>query len=698
MATPSYDLATILKDAGIGSNFVNITNAGKNNRSIQQLYDSVLGANSGDTGDWEGSVASGWGLIGDGDFLQSLRSNVKLGQYQPTTIGGYKGAVGYSGPVDQGAGAYYQGADLKKELTDRYGDGGYDSYAFIDPKTLQQKIAYVGSNGKLMGVSTSSQKDKWYQSAIKIGVPLGLAAITGNIGAAAAGGAGTLAGAAAGGATAGGVQAATTGGDIGKGILLGGALGGLGAGIKNIVSPGLTEALGPTAGKIATGAVQGAGKALLTGGDVGKALLTGGLNAGIKTGLGGLTNSFLPGGASANDFIDQRDDPLLAGSQPGSGGNMDYDFDLGADGSLADATFGPTGGGDDTWGLSQTDWFGGDAANGYDFGSTGGVDWSGLGFDMGDGSGAGGGLSGLGSALGGALSSAGGGLMSLLQKNPQLFGTLGATGIAALAAGKPGKVDPRVSPAIDQIKAISGKQLGMADESYAANKALLAEFSPLLRQQLQQSIAAQGKSNARADDVWSNYVTNFLPVQNKLASDALGFDTAQRRTAAQQEAEGLVASNFQTQREQMAQAQMGQQVGSDASAANEAALRIAEAKARAGAGTAARADVENRGLQLVDNAARVGMQLPGLSTQQSALGLQQGQQVQNNVQSVANLTNLPTTAAAPLYTNALNGALSTANAGIGLTGANNGVYNAKAELVGDLLGAGLAAYGYYGKP
>ncbi|MGV8823036.1 hypothetical protein [Methylibium petroleiphilum] len=670
MATPSYDLAKILKDAGIGSNFVNITNVGKNNLSIQQLYDSVLGANSGDTGDWEGALGSGWGLVGETGpaegFISNLRKNVKLGQYQPVTYGGYKGAIGYDGPVDQGAGAYYQGADLKKELADQYGAGGYDSYAFIDPKTLQQKIAYVGSNGKLMGVSTSSQKDKWYQSAIKIGVPLGLAAITGNIGAAAAGGAGTLAGAAAGGATAGGVQAATTGGDIGKGILLGGALGGLGAGIKNVVSPGLTEALGPTGGKIATGALQGAGKALLTGGDVGKALLTGGLNAGIKTGLGSLTSSLVPGGASANDFIDQRDDPLLNGN---GGTAMDTDWE-------------------DLWdngGGNANDW-------GFNIGDVSG-DWFG---SAGDGGSSGG--SGITSGLGGLLANAGSGLMSFLKDNPKLLATLGSTGLAALAAGKPGPVDPRVSAAIDQIKSISGKQLGLADESYAANKALLAEFSPLLRQQLQQSIAAQGKANSRADDVWSNYVTNFLPVQNKLASDALGFDTAARRTAAQQEAEGLVASNFQTQREQMAQAQMGQQVGSDASAANDAALRIAEAKARAGAGTAARADVENRGLQLVDNATRVGMQLPGLSTQQSALGLQQGQQVQNNVKSVADLTNLPTAAAAPLYRDAINGATTTANAGIGLTAANNGVYNAKAGLVGDLLGAGLAAYGYYGKP
>lgn len=659
MATPTYDLNAILKQAGVGSNFVNQTNAGKNTQSIDQIMQLVTQLPD-DSEERAGLLDSTFGLPTDA-FSTALANKVRSG-------------------ADLG--------DLRKQLTDYYGADGISQLAFVDPNSLDARRLYVGSNGKLLATSKYNEGQNWAQKAISVGVPLGLAAMTGNAAGLAAGG-GAI-GAVAGGATAGGVNAAATGGDIGKGILMGGALGGLGAGIKNFVAPGLTEALGPTGGKIATGAVQGAAGSAIKGGNILQGALQGGLNTGIKTGLGGLSS--LLGTSTGDAVAGQPTDQSLTGAQPGSGGSMDFDFNSGL--SLADSTFDPP---DvtDTYGTTQTNWFGGNAADGYDFSSSGGIDWSGLGFDTGDG----GGLSGLGSALGGALSSAGSGLMSLLQKNPQLFGTLGATGLAALAAGKPGPVDSRISPAIDQLKAISGQQLSMANDSYARQKALMTEFSPLLRQQIQQSITSQGQANQRANDIWSDYTTNFQPVQAKLAQTALNYDTPERRAEAAREAESRTASQYQLARDQQNQAMFssGLQPGSGKALALDSASRIAEARAKAGAGSDARTGIETRGLQLVDNAARFGLNLPGLSTQQSSLGLNQGQAAQAGLRNLGELTAAPESVAAPLYSSALSGAGAVGQLGIGLTGAQNGQYVAKAGLVGDLLGAGLKAYNYYGQ-
>lgn len=660
----AYDIAAILKQAGIGSNFYDQTNYGHNTASIDDLFKTITQLPD-DSAERQGLLDSGFGLP-DSKFGLELAQKVRSG-------------------ADLG--------DLRQQLIDRYGAGGTAQHYYIDPETMQTKRVYLGSNGKLLGVSTASAKDKWYQSAIKIGVPLGLAAITGNVGAAAAGGAGTLAGAAAGGATAGGVQAATTGGDIGKGILMGGALGGLGAGVKNLVSPALTDALGTAGGKIATGAVQGGVGAAVKGGNILQGALQGGINSGIKLGTGSLMNTLMPSDGGDHGFIDQRDDPLLTGGTPSTtgGGKMDFDFSSLID-QEADLPQNSAPIGANWWeniSLPQMNFDGSFVDQEADLPTAN--DPTGNWFE-----GLGGTVGGIASGLGGALSSGASSLLKLIQSNPQLATQLGATGIAALVAGKPGKVDPRVSEAINSIKGIAGQQLTMANDSYAKQKALLGEFSPILRQQLQLALADQTKASARGDDIWSSFATNFMPNLNKLASTALNYDTPERRMAAQQEAEGIVASNFQNQREQLNQSQMGMNIDPAANAANEAALRIAEARARAGAGTTARTGVEERGIQLVDNASRVGLQLPGLSAQQTAIAAGQGQTAQNTVRNIADMTAAPETIAAPLFRDAINGATTTANAGISLTGANNGVYNAKAGLVGDLLGAGLNAYGYYG--
>lgn len=215
-----YDLNALLQKAGVGSNFVNQTNQGKNSRSIDDLYKTILDSYGGDKEAFEGARSSNFGLPTDA-FSKQLSQNVSLGS----------------------GGATYNG-DLKKALTDYYGAGGIDEHYLIDPNSMDTRRVYAGSNGNLLGVSTANAKDKWYQKAATVGVPLGIMAIVGA----------GLAGA----GSAGGAEAVGSSGSLGGTGTIGGATGGgTGAGLS--VAPGAGYSLGAGTGASGAGLAPSAG-------------------------------------------------------------------------------------------------------------------------------------------------------------------------------------------------------------------------------------------------------------------------------------------------------------------------------------------------------------------------------------------------------------------------------------------------------
>lgn len=112
---------------------------------------------------------------------------------------------------------------------------------------------------------------------------LGPAALGGSINAGLGLGLGSVGQAALGGAALGGGTAALTGGNIGKGMLLGGFGGGLTA-LNPAGSLGVDKALQP----VANGAIVGGTKAVLTGQDLGEGALAGGISAGVNGLMRGL--------------------------------------------------------------------------------------------------------------------------------------------------------------------------------------------------------------------------------------------------------------------------------------------------------------------------------------------------------------------------------------------------------------------------
>lgn len=285
----------------------------------------------------------------------------------------------------------------------------------------------------------------------------------------------------------------------------------------------------------------------------------------------------------------------------------------------------------------------------------------------------------------------------LISQNPRLAGQLGSIVGSAVGAGSPPGVDPSVGGAINRNASIAERQQQLAELQYADQRALMEQYAPLLRQQFEQTLADQRTTSQRADQQWQSYLTNFQPLETRMASTAAGYDTPERRAAAARDAGVAVSDRFAAARDSQAAglSAAGIAPGSGKALALDAASRIEEAKAVAGASTGARRDIENTGIGLVSDAARFGRNLPSTGLQATQVAGQQGAQAGNQYTGLVSATGNPYQLAAPLLNYAVGANQSSGSLGLGQTQGQQNQWQNRAGLIGDVLGAGLTAWGYF---
>jgi hypothetical protein len=246
---------------------------------------------------------------------------------------------------------------------------------------------------------------------------------------------------------------------------------------------------------------------------------------------------------------------------------------------------------------------------------------------------------------------------------------------------------PDPDPAIGEA---SKGALDLANRQFDSQQALLAEYSPLFKDQIEFSLAQQGKNAQRSDQSWNDYQTTWRPLEQKFASTALNYDTEARRDKAAADAMSGVTSTFDQARQGLTESLGAQRIG--ASSGKGLALRnamgIQEARAKAGAGAAARRSVETTGLNLLGSASNFGRNMPNTGLSAGAAGMQAGNNATSQVGGLSSLTGAG-------YGQALQGY------GVGINGLT-GLYQAQAQasgqqngMFGDLLGAGMMGYGMY---
>jgi hypothetical protein len=190
-----------------------------------------------------------------------------------------------------------------------------------------------------------------------------------------------------------------------------------------------------------------------------------------------------------------------------------------------------------------------------------------------------------------------------------------------------------------------------------------AQFDPLFRQVINQGLASAKTADARSAQQWDQYVKNFMPAEQKLVDTAMNYDTPGRREAAAQAAAAGVGSQFADQRmaQNRALGRAGISMASGRALTLDNASRLTQAKATAAADTAARNQVEAAGMQLVDNAARVGRGLTATGLNAAALGTQASANAGNALTQQQATYNAALAPAMNLYNSSISGNASAGN-------------------------------------
>lgn len=174
----------------------------------------------------------------------------------------------------------------------------------------------------------------------------------------------------------------------------------------------------------------------------------------------------------------------------------------------------------------------------------------------------------------------------------------------------------------NQQAQVSREQLGLAREQWTAGQARQEQFDPIYMRLLQSAEDDATTARDRGATQWQQYTDTFQPLEQKLASTAANYDTAGRRDAAAADARAGVQTQFdaQVQQQQRGLSRAGIALDSGRALTLQQSAGLNAAKAMAGADRAARTQVEDRGIQLTDNAARFGRNQTGTALQASGQG------------------------------------------------------------------------------
>ena len=188
------------------------------------------------------------------------------------------------------------------------------------------------------------------------------------------------------------------------------------------------------------------------------------------------------------------------------------------------------------------------------------------------------------------------------------------------------KQDPAVGRAQEANAQIGMRAQDLAERNFEWNRQLTDQFAPIYQGLMNNALGEATKNAQRGDDQWNQYKSVFQPIENKMAEEAMNYDSPEEVARREGLAAATVGRQFdntqaQTSREM---ARMGvsptSSLGSDAMTdqANTRAL------ATAGAINKERNDTKLLGMSLRENAAKFGRNQTGTGIAASQAALQAG--------------------------------------------------------------------------
>lgn len=168
---------------------------------------------------------------------------------------------------------------------------------------------------------------------------------------------------------------------------------------------------------------------------------------------------------------------------------------------------------------------------------------------------------------------------------------------------------------------------GIADQALTTGDQYAAKMDGVAGQYAQtaaQQNALAQQQNAFAQQQTGRYNSTFVPIENRIASDAMTWDSAERQDSEAAKAKGDVIANAAQQQaaQQRNMASMGVNPMSGRFAAGGRADAITTALGAAGAQNATRDNVRQQGIALRGQAAALGQQVLGNANTATSLGAQ----------------------------------------------------------------------------
>jgi hypothetical protein len=202
-----------------------------------------------------------------------------------------------------------------------------------------------------------------------------------------------------------------------------------------------------------------------------------------------------------------------------------------------------------------------------------------------------------------------------------------------------------------------------------------------------------------ADKQQGRYTSTFAPIEDKIASDAMNWDSADRLDSESAKARGDVLTSSAAARDASARnlASMGINPASGRFAGQQRAADIQEALGAAGAENVARDNIRSQAQQLRGQAAQLGQQVLGSSTAARSLGLQATNAQQNATQAASGVASAGITQEGQLKASGLGAAgVGYQGLGVGLTAGNSAVGNQGAGQSSFIANQGIMNNGFSG--
>lgn len=189
-------------------------------------------------------------------------------------------------------------------------------------------------------------------------------------------------------------------------------------------------------------------------------------------------------------------------------------------------------------------------------------------------------------------------------------------GVASSSASS--KAASAQNRATDAASAAAGQQNALTQEQFEWNKQIYErDTAPMQRQQMElqtrvanDALARAAKQDRLADEQKEYYDTTFKPIEKKVASDAMGYDSDENVGRRSGIAAANVNQQFSNARGQSARLAGRYGLGSTAFSVPAGAAERAQALGTAGAATGAALETMDKGIQLRAGAANFGRNMP----------------------------------------------------------------------------------------